>query len=94
MTEKPFEWNDEKNKLLQKERGLSFEAIIVAIENGHLVNVLNHSVKPHQKIFEVEIEEYIVRVPFVEDKNKIFLKTAYHSRKATKKYTEVKKHVH
>ena len=34
----------------------------------------------------IDIEGYIVLVPFVEDEEKIFLKTAFKSRKATKQY--------
>jgi hypothetical protein len=92
MIEKPFEWDEEKNQRLQSERALSFEMIIVAIQNGHLRDVSNHSVKPHQKVFEVEIEGYMVKVPFVEDEKKIFLKTAFYSRQSTKKYLGRKNH--
>ncbi len=46
------------------------------------------------KIFEVEMGGYIVRVPFVEDEKKIFLKTGFHSRKATKKHLGKKNHAH
>jgi hypothetical protein len=34
----------------------------------------------------VELNDYIVLVPFVEDEEKIFWKTAYFSRKAMKDY--------
>ncbi len=77
---------------MQQERNLSFEAIIVAIENDHLVDIISYPVRSNQKIFEVEIDGYIVRVPFVEDEKKVFLKTAYHSRKATKQHRGEKKH--
>ena len=85
---KRYEWNEEKNKLLMEERGLSFEAIIVAIEEGRLLNILPHpgSKYKHQFIFVVDIEGYVVFVPFVEDEQKIFLKTAFHNRKATRDY--------
>ena len=91
MIDKPFEWDEEKNHLLQEERNLSFEAIIVAIENGRLIGIFDHPTRPNQKIFDVELEGYIVRVPFVEDEKKIFLKTAFHSRKATKNYLSGRK---
>jgi hypothetical protein len=94
MIEKPFEWDEDKNRLLQAERGLSFEAIIVAIQNGHLMDISNHPVRPNQKVFEIKMEGYIVRVPFVEDEKKIFLKTAFHSRKSTKKHLGKKDHDH
>jgi len=37
-------------------------------------------------MFVVEIRDYVYIVPFVEDKEKYFLKTIYPSREATKKY--------
>jgi uncharacterized DUF497 family protein len=94
MIVKPFEWDEEKNRILQKERGLSFEAIVIAIENGHLIDICDHPTKTHQQIFEIEMEGYIVRVPFVEDDRKVFLKTAFHCRKATKKHLGKKSHGH
>lgn len=39
-----------------------------------------------QKISVVVVEDYAYLVPFVESKDKIFLKTIIPSRKATKKY--------
>jgi len=39
-----------------------------------------------QRIFVVEVNEYVDLVPFVEDDPEVFLKTIIPSRKATKKY--------
>ena len=85
---KRIEWDKDKNKQLQIERNLSFEAIVIAIEQGKLVDIVpnpssNHA---HQNVFVVEIENYLVLVPIVEDEEKIFLKTAFRSRKVTKKH--------
>ena len=88
---KPIFWNDDKNAFLKKERGISFEAIIVAMERGHLIASREHPKYLHQRIFEVTVDDYIVVVPYVEDKDKIFLKTAFYSRKANKAHKE-KKH--
>ena len=41
-------------------------------------------------IYIVEINNYVYIVPFVETENEIFLKTIIPSRKATKKYLEVR----
>lgn len=41
---------------------------------------------PLQRILVVAIENYAYYVPYVEDKEKIFLKTIFPSRRATKKY--------
>lgn len=84
-----FDWNKEKNNLLKKTRSISFEEIVFAISNEKLLEVIEHSNKekyPNQKMFIVEIRNYVYIVPFVEDKDKYFLKTIYPSREATKKY--------
>ena len=85
---KDIRWDSDKNNWLKRERNLSFEQVVVAIEQGGLLDiVLNlQSQYAHQKIFVVEIEGYAVLVPFVEEASYLFLKTAFHSRKATKHY--------
>ncbi len=68
---------------------MSFEEIIDAIEEGKLLDVAENENKekhPNQKEFIVEIDSYAYIVPFVEDEEKVFLKTIFPSRKATKKY--------
>jgi len=90
---KRYDWNEEKNKLLRKERKLSFEEIVDALRKGKLLDRYKHpnAVQyPFQEIMVVEIEEYAYLVPFVEDEEKYFLKTIYRSRKATKKYIKNK----
>jgi hypothetical protein len=83
---KRIEWSDEKNKQLQTERNLSFEAVVVALEQGKLIDILPNpsSHHPHQNVLVVEIDDYLVLVPFVEDEEKIFFKPAFSSRKVTK----------
>jgi hypothetical protein len=53
------------------------------------LDIIEHPDKtkyPNQKIFIVQVEEYIYLVPFVEDEQIIFLKTIIPSRKMTRKY--------
>ena len=86
---KYFDWNDEKNELLKRLRGVSFEQVVLAIASGDLVDRIKHpnpEKYPNQMVFLVKIEEYIYSVPFIEDDEKIFLKTIIPSRKATKKH--------
>ena len=86
---KYYDWNDEKNELLKVLRGVSFEEVVLAIENGDLLDRLRHpnSAKyPNQMVFYVCINGYVYVVPFVEDDEKIFLKTIIPDRKATNKY--------
>lgn len=42
----------------------------------------------HQKVYFVNVNNYIYKVPYVEDEEKIFLKTAFPSREATKLLVE------
>lgn len=84
-----FDWNDEKNELLKKERGVSFEQVELAIASGDLLDRIRHPNPdnyPNQKVFLVRIENYVYSVPYVEDSEKIFLKTIIPNSKETKKY--------
>ncbi len=86
---KYFDWNIEKNEKLRKERGVSFEEAVLAIEKGQLLDILEHSNKnkyKNQNIFVVKIYNYVWLIPFVENENEVFLKTIIPSRKATKQY--------
>ena len=84
-----FSWNNEKNEALKKERGVSFEEVVVHIERGDLLDVLEHPNQekyPGQRVFVVNIDDYAYLVPFVESGEEIFLKTIIPSRKATSTY--------
>lgn len=70
-----------------RERGLSFEAIVSLIESGNVIAITAGNGKyAHQKQFIVEMNRYIYIIPFVEDDQKVFLKTIIPSRKLTKKF--------
>lgn len=71
---------------MKDERGIGFEDILTAIDEGRLLIILNNSKKPNQKIYIVNVGSYAYMVPFVEDEEKYFLKTIYPSRKMTKRY--------
>ncbi|MEZ4526880.1 MAG: DUF4258 domain-containing protein [Desulfobacterales bacterium] len=86
---KIFNWNHNKNEILKQERGISFEEIVFCIENGFLLDIIEHPDQEKymgQKIYAVNLNEYVYLVPFVESEREIFLKTAYPSRKYTKNY--------
>ena len=86
---KPFHWNTEKNSKLQAERGISFEVVVQAIKNGAVLDIIEHPNQkkyPSQKIFIIEINQYVYLVPFVENAQEIFLKTIIPGRKMKKKY--------
>jgi uncharacterized DUF497 family protein len=84
---KNINWNAEKNQELMETRGVSFEDVVFYLQQGALLDDLEHSNPEkysNQRIFVLEIDEYVYLVPYVEDRNEIFLKTIIPSRKATK----------
>jgi len=84
-----YNWNKEKNLLLKETRGISFEQIVMHIEQGDLIDIIRHPNSEkyaNQKILIVNVKNYIYAVPFVENANEKFLKTIIPSRKFTKKY--------
>ena len=88
MEKEFFNWSEKKNLILKTERDVAFEDVILAINEDRLLGIVEHSSEKYkgQKIFIIEINEYAYLVPFVRNKNEIFLKTIIPSRKATKKY--------
>jgi len=88
---KYFDWDDEKNQWLMRERGISFDLCATIINSGHTIDIVqNHPPYEHQSIYIIEIDEYCFEIPFVEDNEKVFLKTVYPSHEATKKYLKNK----
>ena len=86
---KTYSWNADKNRHLQRQRGISFEDIVVNIHLGNEVDIFDHPNQgryPGQKISVVIVEEYAYLVPYVESDEEIFLKTIIPSRKATRQY--------
>ncbi len=86
---KPINWNSVKNQQLIAERGISFEDIVFYMQQGQLLDDIEHpnSEKyPEQRILVVNVDGYVHLVPYIEDRKEIFLKTVIPSRKATKQY--------
>lgn len=85
-----YDFSSEKNQKLIIERSISFEEIISAIQNGGLLDILEHPNQKKygsQKIYVVRMNDYAYLVPFVmKDKRTVFLKTVFPSRKLTKQY--------
>lgn len=78
-----IEWDEDKNRALRKQRGLSFGQVEEAIEAGRILDDVAHPAEQfrHQRILIVEIESYPVMVPYVQDGDKLFLKTMFRNRK-------------
>ena len=83
---KYLNWNPKKNELLKRERGIAFEEIAYLIESEQIIGIEENPGRSNQKLYVLEIENYAFIVPFVENDKEIFLKTAFPSRKYTKRY--------
>lgn len=86
---KTFRWNHDKNERLKVDREISFEEIVLALEDDGPVDILRHpneSKYPNQRILVVCFKGYVYLVPFVEEADYYFLKTIIPSRKATRDY--------
>jgi hypothetical protein len=88
-----YDFDPEKNAKLIELRGISFEEIITALGTEKMLDIIIHPnpVKyPKQKMYVLELNDYVYLVPFIENDNKIFLKTAFPSRQATKHYLKTR----
>lgn len=81
-----YNWNTDKNTWLKTHREITFEEIVVLIHAGRVLAVEVNPRYPHQKMYVVQKENYALVVPFVENGDEIFLKTAFFSRKHTQRY--------
>jgi uncharacterized DUF497 family protein len=82
-----IKWNEEKNKWLMRERGISFQEVADIILRGEYIDILENPAHPNQDIFVVHFHGYTWIVPFIIDENEyIYLITAFPSRKFHKRY--------
>lgn len=85
---KRLEWSTEKNEWLKSTRSISFERIADIVEYGGVLDIINHpnSEKyPGQRVFILELDDYVYMVPYVETETTYFLKIIIPSRKLTKR---------
>jgi hypothetical protein len=88
-----YDWSEEKNRLLKARRRISFEEIVLCIQEDKVVTVLEHPNKsryPNQFLYLIETHQQIYGVPFVvnSEEGVVFLKTIYPSREYTRQYLE------
>ena len=60
---KILRWNEEKHALLKRNRGVSFEEIVIRIQNGGVLNRIDHPNREryrNQKMTLVEMRRYIL----------------------------------
>ena len=83
-------FSEVKNQLLKATRGVGFDEIVDAFNDGNLLAYIAHPshLRPNQRLYVVQVGKYAYAIPYVinSQKNEIFLKTAYPSRMLTKKY--------
>ena len=87
--EKNYHWNLQKNQFLKIQRNISFEDVVnILLQGLELDDVVHHNKEkyPRQRAFEIKFEGYYFYVPYVEEKEYVFLKNIIPSRKLKKKY--------
>jgi len=92
MPEKTFVWDEAKNAVLKRTRGVGFEDVTRAYAERGSVWVRDHPKQdkyPGQKLLAVLIDDYVYIAPYEETKETIGLKTLYPSRKATKEQRRI-----
>ena len=85
MGKAEFRWNEEKNQLLKVQRALSFEAVVMAIEDNRVLDDFVHPIRRNQRVMVVELDDYICAVPYAKDGDAVFLKTIHPNRQIQKK---------
>lgn len=89
-----YDFSQEKNVKLMAERGVGFEDVIAVLDARGPITVIDHPNKkkyPHQKIYVIEMDNYIYLIPYERNEDKIVLKTIFPSRKMTRLYGNRKK---
>jgi len=83
-----IDWSSTKNEELKTRHGFGFERVVVALSEGALLEERAHPNEryAHQRQLVIEMQGYVWIVPFVTDGSRIFLKTMYPSRKASREY--------
>jgi uncharacterized DUF497 family protein len=74
---KTVRWNHEKNAKLKQERGVSFEMVILAMEQGQVLDDLVHpnlQQYANQRMMIIQLGDYAWLVPYVETESELFLK--------------------
>jgi uncharacterized DUF497 family protein len=88
-----YDWSEEKNRLLKARRRISFEEIVLCIQENKVVTGLEHPNRgryPNQYLYLIEARQQIYVVPFAVNSAEgvVFLKAIYPSRKCTRQYLE------
>jgi uncharacterized DUF497 family protein len=88
---KKITWDERKNAVLKKSRGLAFEDILEALARDGPLWIREHPRKekyPSQRLLAVLIDGYVFIVPHEVTHDEIIFKTSYPSRRATNELRE------
>jgi hypothetical protein len=84
-----YYWDIEKNEKLKSERGVSFDEMLIAINNGYIIDIIEHPNNdkyPNQKLYIIKYNNYVYIVPIELTKSGLLMKTIFKSRKFNKIY--------
>ncbi len=79
-----FRWDNEKNELLKKNRGVCFEEVVLLMERGDVLDIIEHPNQeryPGQKIAVVMIDAYAYLSLMLNKKERYFSKQLYPAEK-------------
>ncbi|GBR75001.1 toxin BrnT [Candidatus Termititenax aidoneus] len=80
-------WDENKNKLLKKTRGISFEEVEKILLAGQELDFIENPAHEGQAYYVVNLNDYIHIVPaLINEAGQIVLKTIFPSRKYKKIY--------
>lgn len=79
---KKLKWSALKSARLKRVRGVSFEELVAS----EFITIGDNPTREWQYIMYFKYKGQVWLVPFVEDKDHVFLKTLYPSRKFTKRH--------
>ena len=75
-------WSPDKNIEIKNVRGVTFEQLL----KSRFIGIERNPKKSHQRLMLFEYRKYVWVAPYVKAEGYFFLKTAFPSRKYTKKY--------
>ncbi|MEI7510667.1 MAG: toxin [Candidatus Peregrinibacteria bacterium] len=67
-----FDWNEVKNELLKQDRNISFEEVVIALQDEKKFSIAkypNPEKYPNQKMYILSLQGYTYMVPFVDTEN-------------------------
>ena len=79
---KEVRWNIEKNIELKQERDVTFEQLM----SSRFIGIEKHPKRPNQHLMLFEYKGYVWVIPYIDEDQYYFLKTAFPNRKFTQKY--------